>query len=367
MSAIATTTNHKVDRPGPLEMFVRRFKSRPVEEEKPSDQDDLNRILAQSHISPFPRKPLPDLPPARTPSQYQHQRSNQLPLSVSLRYPLPSNDTTPRQQGFPHQAIANQDGPSLYSAANPVRHVMPVPSPYMQRERPQSVDHFAIKKMPNPWELVAPVPVPSLPSSLLKSSSLPRTVSAPVLATSRKQANRRKEIVTDPLQLPGLHQCWGIKRDGTRCTRKIGSTSSSPSKARTPSKSPSPSKGKGKGAAASHGNGKRGNAIVVSDSEDESSDSCSEEDERREYCHQHSKEINKTDGFILPGLRRAGTKSKARGDGLYIDFASFLSKIVTRGGNEEENCKAKLRTAMSQTPSDVDWLERGYIYIYEVG
>jgi hypothetical protein len=137
----------------------------------------------------------------------------------------------------------------------------------------------------------------------------------------------------------------------------VGNATASPSKRRSPSKSPSPSKEKA--------GGSKGHAIVNSDSDEDSDDGCSDDDERREYCFQHSKEINKTDGFVLPGLRRTG--SKGRGEGSYVDFGPILRGLVSRGGQEEDNCKAKLRTAMCKPPSEVDWMERGYIYIYEVG
>jgi hypothetical protein len=208
------------------------------------------------------------------------------------------------------------------------------------------------------------VPASSLPPSILNSPHLPRPVSAPSLPTIQTPTKRSRNTVTDPLLPPGRHQCWGFKRDGLRCTRKVGQNSSEKARARRTSKSPSPNKGR------VTGNGSKTDAYVLSDSDETSGDEdFDDDDSRREYCHQHSKEINKTNGFILPGTRKTASSGGGKtgvGDGRYVDFGDYLGGIGGLGGTAEENCKAKLRTAMSQSPSEVDWLERGYIYIYEL-
>lgn len=181
-------------------------------------------------------------------------------------------------------------------------------------------------------------------------------------------ARRKEDLVSDPNHPPGLRQCWGIKRDGTRCMRKVGTAAAkSPLKGRQDvarSATSSPSK-------SVH---RRGEAIVISDSESETAgrNSSDDEDIRRDYCHQHAREINKTEGFVLPGRRGSrlprtssvSSVSTAAADGRYVDFAPYLRTVS--GNTGEEACKARLRAAMSRAPSDIDWRERGYLYIYEV-
>lgn len=183
-------------------------------------------------------------------------------------------------------------------------------------------------------------------------------MSAPPSTPKTPKRSRGKEVVTDASELPGLHQCWGITREGNRCKKKVGtSAGSSPSKGRgrTPSKSPSPNKPRANGTGASS------NAIVISDSEEECSDGyASQDDEIREYCHQHIKEINKADGFMLPNV-----KAKGSDDGIYVSFDTYLGELR---GNGDDHCHAKLRTAMTQPPSKTDWSHdsKGFIYIYEL-
>lgn len=351
---MAVVSPSRSEKARPRDALARLFK-RHIGEDRFSEEDvALSRILQQTHIAGTPpRKPLPDLPSARTPSHFQHQGLKKLPHSVSLQFPVPGSNVCYYPAAQPSRHLA---GPSSSYQIDSLPH-MPIASPYIRRDHPASVDHLAVSTLPNPWELTAPKPAPSLPPAFLTSPRPIRPFSAPVLTTKKQPPRRSKSTIVDPLALPGVHQCWGIKRDGTRCTRKVVSATASPRKGRSPSKSPSPSKGRTGGAHA--------DAIVISDSDDDLSDSCSDDDVRREYCFQHSKEINKTDGFVLPGLRRCG--SKGRGEGAYVDFGPILAGIVRKGGQEEENCKAQLRTAMCKAPSEVDWVERGYIYIYEVG
>lgn len=104
----------------------------------------------------------------------------------------------------------------------------------------------------------------------------------------------------------------------------------------------------------------------MTDSDEESGDDYSGDEEEEEYCYQHSKKINKSNGFDLPGPRKTGSKGRVGGDRTQIDYSTYLRDIISRGNQEEENTMAKLRRAMSKPPSEVDWTERGYIYIYEV-
>ncbi|UZJ56470.1 hypothetical protein CBS101457_005790 [Exobasidium rhododendri] len=352
---------------GPVEALVRHFKFQAHTGRDANEQDRLSDALAQTHLSSESShtKPLPTLPPARTPSQFDHQRSNQLPHSLSFQSTFtPEHGTT---------SFHKQQAPRPLHPYHPT--MLKEGSRPIHKERPQSVsiDYTKQPRLVNPWELIPSLPASSLPPSLLTPSRPVRPVSAPALPTPPTPTKRSKNVVTDSLQRPGWHQCWGIKRDGTRCTRKIGLTSPTKARSRTPSKSPSPSKGRLTNN--KYGSGSKTDPLPVSDSEGESSDDCCEDDEdddddeRRQYCHQHSKEINKTPGFILPGSRRAISmvRSKAgMGDGLYVDFELYLGKRGEGSSSSEENRRAKLRTAMCQPPSEVDWLERGYIYIYEL-
>lgn len=123
------------------------------------------------------------------------------------------------------------------------------------------------------------------------------------------------------------------------------------------------------------GQGKRGRPIVIRDdsdpefevstSSDESSISItlssksSEEDDEDDtpdedgplplYCHQHAKEINKTQGFHT-------TSSPCR----YIPFSDYIPPTAS------DLTAARMRTAMVEPLSEADLAEEGYIYIYEI-
>ena len=204
------------------------------------------------------------------------------------------------------------------------------------------------------------------------------------------ESNSRPTSTCTPTRLPPLKpgQCWGIKRDGGRCTRIVAESSTRSSRARA-SQTPSPTKPRknGNGASAAAGEDRRrrrhvseppsnyqrgeyGNAsrpIVVSDdsssgSDDSDGDSDSSDDlnhgaNRRQrssshlpiYCHQHAKEINKSPGFHLSEPPHT-----------YIPFETYIPSDLS------PTTAARLRIAMTEPMTSADMKTPGYIYIYEL-
>lgn len=176
-----------------------------------------------------------------------------------------------------------------------------------------------------------------------------------------------KQFTTSATELPIKGQCWGIKRDGGRCTRSVkDQRGQSPVQIRTRSKTPgdpstTPTKSTNprsqQASAPPSTTGRSKNAAIVVDSDSDSdfepdSDEDVGEGEGRDgslepiYCHQHAREINKTAGFYC-GKR-------------YIAYDKYISSALP------VQTQARLRTAMSQPLSAADAEERGYIYVYEV-
>lgn len=261
---------------------------------------------------------------------------------------------------------------------------------------------------PNPWELAppseaagglrpssAPNSVTGIPSIAHQPSSLaappaplrpgsaptlpparpPPTAARPPAPASAKPASVSGSSTSNSLPPLQPDQCAGIKKDGTRCTRKVRSEASksrasTPRRGATPSKSPSPTKGrrggsvspsKRLGAATTPGK-KADRPIVISDSEDsdvevldsrsrspsKATDKEEEEDadEAPEYCHQHLAEINRSNTLALP-------------NGAVLPFPAILASFTPRGA-------ARIRASLNKGPSAADRAQRGYIYVYSL-
>ncbi|KAJ1598266.1 hypothetical protein NDA14_002685 [Ustilago hordei] len=180
---------------------------------------------------------------------------------------------------------------------------------------------------------------------------------------------------------PSPGQCWGIKKDGTRCTRKVRTpansvTSHSPCHARV---------GSDRGASVPANLSTRGRTaavpLVVVDSDDDdgsiaspsrskaratsaSAGRCSQEtillaehNVDQVYCYQHVAEVNKHAGIYSSLI--SGTTSNSTSP--YIQFSDWFDTVPL-----SEHTEALLRLCMARHLSKVDRNERGYIYIYEL-
>ncbi|PWN52798.1 hypothetical protein IE53DRAFT_384732 [Violaceomyces palustris] len=261
-------------------------------------------------------KPLPSLPIARTPSQFQHQRQNQLPYTspASSACPSTSNQVPFRETGISFPQPYNVQPPPG-PAFRPLSIAFPLPDNILDKHSPSSnQDNYVLhssrtgfkdhhgsigqneqikipsfipvqpsKPYPNPWELSlkpidpkivgGPTPNPTHPivvastgealeapaqggnrQTLKQPYPLSNACSSPSTNHSRWDAKsltpskagrkvaegsrapssspgpgaRAGEVwVTDPSKPPAPFQCWGVKRDGTRCTRRVKVFSSS--------------------------------------------------------------------------------------------------------------------------------------------
>ncbi|CEH15926.1 hypothetical protein CBOM_05136 [Ceraceosorus bombacis] len=191
-------------------------------------------------------------------------------------------------------------------------------------------------------------------------------------------------------------QCAGIRKDGQRCTRRVGQvrtsligTATPPSKqssgrtsaSRSRTQSASPVKRTGDERDAK--TGRQDAPIVISDSESEldTLPSCGlqrtkkdvERDlYRAEFCHQHVKEINKATGihlFVPDPLCTSASRTT------FIPFSLYIPEVhpsATSASASSANFKvhastsAKIRAIMGGPMSASDMGERGYVYIYSL-
>ncbi|KAJ1024654.1 hypothetical protein NDA13_004581 [Ustilago tritici] len=153
---------------------------------------------------------------------------------------------------------------------------------------------------------------------------------------------------------PSPGQCWGIKKDGTRCTRKV----------RTPARSARPQirqrvthlamqesdaiavlPPKARATSASAGRSSQETILLAAHNIDEV------------YCYQHVAEVNKHAGIYSSLI--SGTTSNSTSP--YIQFSDWFHTVPL-----SEHTQALLRLCMARHLSNVDRNERGYIYIYEL-
>ncbi|CAO1624088.1 unnamed protein product [Parajaminaea phylloscopi] len=350
-------------------------------------------------------KPLPALPPARTPSQICHQRQQQL---LSHRFQRP-NYHQDRSVSVPTRPPISASEPSAQLNGQIRHHVQPARPPLPIRPRVQShsssrINHVAPAPGHPPTADTAGVSGPGLsrasaapaestaepPSyeSLFASTSSapppafapfdprPQPAGAPIsnprpvarprpppafvsarpggphAAPPQTPSPRRRQISPSPSPSPRSQQKLGFTKqpseppaDG-QCwgiTRDGTRCGRSVRSERSKSSTltASPS-----------------NAIVVDDSDsDSASDPIISHSRRRRrrrslqpiYCHQHVREINKSPGLHLPETGR------------YVPFATYL-----KDADLSPLTAARLRVAMSDPLTDADKRERGYLYIYEL-
>ncbi|CAO1623431.1 unnamed protein product [Sympodiomycopsis kandeliae] len=357
-------------------------------------------------------KPLPPLPPARTPSQFHHQRKLSLDRDARSRavdalhrsqLRLPSAPLVIAASGSDrssNQAPSGSRAVSVSTASSAESSTIPRPGSSLrppsaanaqplapqrnnmsqvseQRSRPQRVD--SVQRRPNSSIPVQSSlgPLPEIPQGrpatpgrsnqspqppsydiLFGPPQPPRTPERSSRTLTSSEANgaepgpSRLPIGHDssPDQRPG--QCWGIKRDGERCTRIVVSAANRNSRTPSPAKpavrrcryaSEPPQR-------AGNREGDIDRPIIIdnSDPEDDSVQGSFGRGSLPLYCHQHAKEINKSPGFHL-GISQE-----------YISFDTFIP------GDLSSNCQARLRTTMSESFSAADQESTGYIYIYEV-
>ncbi|EPQ29413.1 uncharacterized protein PFL1_03168 [Pseudozyma flocculosa PF-1] len=186
-------------------------------------------------------------------------------------------------------------------------------------------------------------------------------------------------MVTSPHQQPAKEQCWGIKQDGNRCTRRVKRINGVSSTARNKGA------GKDKGRVTStstpvtdgSSNRRQDRAPIVigDDSDDEHLRTSASARNRKgraavspavddegvlssddeAYCFQHVAEINKSSGIYVPSR---GASAEVQ---VYVAFAEYLD-----AGRLSDHVQALLRKAMAEPSSAADLEERGYLYIYEL-
>lgn len=184
---------------------------------------------------------------------------------------------------------------------------------------------------------------------------------------------------TNPRQSPVKGQCWGIKKDGDRCSRMQGKGAVSPS----PKSRQRPGNSRGASAPVRLGKGTSAmDPFVLDDSDDDGGTSASPtrqkgrahssppsntakladtpaaEDADEWYCHTHISEVNKTVGFYVrrPNSQTLGQNPSDR----YITYSDWFQTVSL-----SNQTQAFLRKCMAQPPSDKD-RDEGYLYVYEL-
>lgn len=386
----------------------------------PSPRQDLDAELASTLAAVVSidnvgdsrcNKPLPALPPARTPSQISHQRQHQLPYRASRHprrhdrclsapsAPIASSSqlTAPPMQRTEALRLhfyvrARQDEslpretllPATWrSAARPLGHPSSVPTArpmpsfasvpaladssslppaydtLFDRSRltplPSSSSSCCLNAIPEDQDnsLILQQRRPNLGTRAGSASPEARngrkgtanspqyTPRTPVTNRSRlssspspSPAAHKRGFAILPANPPALGQCWGIKRDGNRCTRSVKPFSLAPRKEQL---------------------SLRTNAIAIADSDSEEGDihhgqaHCNRGTRVATYCHQHACKINKSLGLHLPR------------SGRYVPFEAYLCDASLK-----PLTAARLRVAMSDALTSADLSEHGYLYIYEL-
>lgn len=247
-----------------------------------------------------------------------------------------------------------------------------IPNEHPISLKPGPIRVQPVEKLAYPWELV-PQPRPpstrpdSAPGRPEKENTPPATSFAHVdlVTPPRKQHARITNSSAlgsltpngsqkDAARAPVRGQCWGIKKDGSRCTRKVRSPGNnaglSPKKAGRRDRGTSAPPRLNKGASAA-------DALIVDDSDSDtgsprarSSAPARKEEIDEVYCFQHTSEVNKTTGFYpSPG-----------------HFVTFSDWFDTHPHPLSDHTQALLRKCMSRPLTPADAAEVGYLYIYEL-
>ncbi|CAD6939485.1 unnamed protein product [Tilletia controversa] len=284
----------------------------------------LNATAYPLPSPPSPIKPLPALPLARTPSQHRHQQQNQLPYvahrpassfsslqNIAERpapHPVPSGPTAvngnlpmssfrePSRPGYPlphpgeyatfgilhTTATASTPVDSASTGHGARRSAFPKSSAQIVAFSPGKgrTKHQAPVQIASPSTSAStsrPVPRPERPQSSVSASE-------GLVSTAGGNASPSRKGLRDALPPPLPGQCWGIKRDGTRCTRKVGKGGKDKASSSTPTATPKkgavarPTRSAGSSPANVPGvqrkktGASRGRPIILFDSEDENDD-----------------------------------------------------------------------------------------------
>lgn len=163
---------------------------------------------------------------------------------------------------------------------------------------------------------------------------------------------------TDVKQPPSKGQCWGIKKDGTRCTRKVRAVTPASPAAKSPTGTAnrhiSPLRSnRGASTPARSAQGTTPfDPVHVSDSEEEDTEL------EEVYCYQHVAEVLKVPGFFHSHSSDAHGHKNSE---VYIKYDDWFGT-----GHLNNHAKALLRHCMSRPLSEKDQSERGHIYIHEL-
>ncbi|CBQ72334.1 conserved hypothetical protein [Sporisorium reilianum SRZ2] len=210
-------------------------------------------------------------------------------------------------------------------------------------------------------------PPPTVKQHRILSPS-PGPLSPSDIKTPPRRANQQPSPQTGSLTPNGSRtdkvkgQCLGIKKDGTRCTRKFRSATS-------PAQSPSPSRSyRGTSASPRLPKGSSVKDALVNGSSDEDSatpSTPSADDEARLsdddidewFCHQHAAEAKKWPGFYH---RYARGSAEATSE-VFTKYDDWINTT-----HIDDTTQALLRNRMSRNLTDTDRTEQGHLYIHEL-
>ena len=385
----------------------------------------LSTSPSSSSSSPErPHKPLPRPPPHQHPHPQQQQVPHRSCESVSLppylahlaerpytscvpvRFPEPEYAYTLSQQSLvPRTSIAALRPPSganadrlpprppafVSTAESSGSNVQPQEVPQSLKPGPITVNSSSSQKLAYPWELVpqrkeAPssldhrhvqpqsagkenrTNIPSS-SSLAKVETPPRrqpsSTTSPALGSLTPNGSQ-----ADPKQPPVKGQCWGKKKDGSRCTRKIKphATSYIPPRAERgasapprltqeasisvplvvssdeySTRSPTAATKKQRSVTPSYQTTTTGSG--PSDNLDEA------------YCYQHIAEAKKVRGFYHTYPSTEGSTENR----VLFKYDDWLSTP-----DLSDHTQVLIQSCMSRALTDTDRAERGHLYIHEL-
>ena len=285
-----------------------------------------------------------------------------------------------------------------------------------ESEHPTSLIPAAIPlgsstKQPYPWELVpqarpntassAPAPSSSLGEKENRGHDSASTTASGIVpsklnpATPPRKQHARPDgpsavspagsltptgLQKDPSHPPLQGQCWGITKDGTRCTRKVRTPTFAVDAGASPQSKARKGKRGDRGVSAPARLSKGASAsdpLVIRDSDSDDDDAPGRpRDSARAasaaargrssddlddcidevYCFQHVAEVNKTPGFYA-----STSKANPASQRTFVSFRDWFTTVEINALTQ-----ALLRKRMAEPLTDADRVERGYIYIYEL-
>lgn len=340
--------------------------------------------------SPY-RAPLLPRPPIQ--QQQDTARPPPRPQIDQMRLPPSYEDLYGRSRTIQSAAPSSVTGEktSTASPAFPTEPPRARPASAAQASGSASANAATVVEVPRPPHSALPSSAPRPTTSQITEPSTPAPQSRQRATSTAPQTSspavRHKGLAVDASLPPAKGQCWGIKRDGGRCSRIVGKARGrgSPSKDNDTPRTPRRVRHQSAPPTAlttttrsevfnrrpnlilaPHGSKVR--PIIFDDdsgsSEDEVIALPNEEDDDETqlpvFCRQHSNEINKSAGFY----------SSKKGD--YIPFADYLPLALLAapasngpGAAAIATTLARLRLALSEPLTAADLQEKGYIYVFE--